>query len=429
MTNPSPSPTAPRERWWLYLLVPLGLLTALGLVVTVAVIAIVGFAVERKVDAERREQAALQPFYTPPATLPDGAGALIRSQEMEGAAPEGSRAWRILYTSERADGTRTVSSGEVFVPDGPAPAGGRSVLAWAHGTIGMGDACAPSRRDPQSDMSTWLPLAMRNGWVVVATDYAGLGTPGTLRYLIGADEARDVLNSVRAIRAFTPAAASNRMMVFGHSQGGQSSLFTAAEVGTYAPELRLVAAAAAAPAAELSPLIAQQWDKTVAWVIGPEVVVAWPKVYPDLDAEGVLTREARGAYRGIAHRCIELAALEGLARQEVLGQRFFVRNPVSAPGWPAALAEQTPRPLEASVPVLVVQGLADDVVLPDTTALLVDRWCAAGSDVSTMWLGDVTHMKTALVAGPSVVDWLAQRLAGVPQTSACGLPLPVTPAR
>lgn len=429
MTSAGSPPQHPRERWWLYLLVLLGMLAVIGLVITMAVAAIVGVEVERSRTRSEREQAKLEPFYTPPAATPEGSGTLIRSQEIEGAAPKGSRVWRILYTSERADGTRTVSSGSVFVPDGPAPAGGRPVLAWAHGTLGMGDACAPSRSDPQSDMTTWLPLAMANGWAVVATDYAGLGTPGVLRYLIGADEARDVINSVRAIRGFTPAAASNRMMVFGHSQGGHASLFTAAEVAGYAPELELVAAAAAAPAAELTALIDEQWNQTVSWVIGPEVVVAWPTVYPDLDPHALLTRPARRSYRGVAQHCIKAGASEGLIRQEVLGQRFFARNPVAISRWRQALEEQTPAPLDGSIPVLVAQGLDDSVVLPNTTALLVERWCVAGSDLSSMWMGDVTHMKAALVSGPTVVDWLAQRLAGKPPTSTCGLPLPVAAAR
>ncbi len=418
----------PRERWWLYLVVPFGVLTAIGLVFTMAVIAFVGYKVEEADTKSQHEQAALQPFYTPPTSLPSGVGVLIRSEEIKGAAPKGSRVWRILYTSEHTDGTRTVSSGSVFVPDAPS-VGVRPVLAWAHGTLGMADKCAPSRSNPQSDMQTWLPLAMANGWIVVATDYAGFGTPGTLRYLIGVDAARDVINSVRAIRGFKPAEASNRVVVSGHSQGGQSSLFTAAEIGTYAPELELVAATAAAPAAELNPLISQQWDKAVAWVIGAEVSVAWPKVYPDLDIQGTMTAVARKQYRRIANMCVKPAAIEALVRQKFLGQRFYATDVSKLPTWNRALREQTPKPLRRSIPTLIVQGMSDTVVLPNTTALLVERWCAAGSNVSTIWLGDTTHPQVALVSGPTVVDWIAQRFAGVPTHTTCGLPQPVQPAK
>ena len=90
---------------------------------------------------------------------------------------------------------------------------------------------------------------LRAGFVVTATDYSGLGTPGVERYLIGADEARDVLNSVRAARALTATGAGTRVAVYGHSQGGHAALWTGDVAPTYAPEFQIVGVAAAAPAA------------------------------------------------------------------------------------------------------------------------------------------------------------------------------------
>jgi hypothetical protein len=52
------------------------------------------------------------------------------------------------------------------------------------------------------DTDNWLDQMMALGWVVVSTDYVGLGTPGINNYLVAQDEARDVVNSVRAAQAF-----------------------------------------------------------------------------------------------------------------------------------------------------------------------------------------------------------------------------------
>ena len=79
------------------------------------------------------------------------------------------------------------------------------------------------------------------------------------------------------------------MGVWGHSQGGHAALWTGALAASLAPELQLVGVAAAAPAAELSPLITQQWSNVVSWVIGPPVAVSWPIVHPGVTLEGVVT--------------------------------------------------------------------------------------------------------------------------------------------
>ena len=89
--------------------------------------------------------------------LPGGnPGDLIRMEPLDAAIPAGAQGFRILYLSQRGDGTPVAASGMVFVPTGQVPEGGRPVVAWAHPTVGMGDQCAPSRAaDPLASMS-WL---------------------------------------------------------------------------------------------------------------------------------------------------------------------------------------------------------------------------------------------------------------------------------
>ncbi len=380
----------------------------------------------------RSDQEALTPFYTPPATLP-APGSVIRTEPLTFPATgftldlPGATAYRMLYVSTRPDGTTAASGAMVFVPNSPAPPDGRPVVAWAHGTVGMGDACAPSR-SPRgtNDMSGWLEQMMSLGWVVVATDYVGLGTPGPELYLVAEAEVDDIINSVRAVRAMPEAQASARYAVFGHSQGGHSSLWAGHLAPKKAPDLELVGVAAAAPAAELTPIVEAQWDGVVGWVIGPEALIAWQYGDPQLQLEGVVTKAGIDNYERLADECINLAALEGLARNK-LGQSFFEIDPLDSPTWKAVVDQQTPPPLPADMPVMVSQGLADQVVLPWPNAILQEKWCAAGSTLSMEWMGDVDHMKAAIVSGPQVVTWIADRFAGRPAPRTCDVPPPVPP--
>lgn len=410
----------PRRRhphWGAWALLGVALLSGLALLIPYVA----------NVTNERRQQAALQPFYVPPVNYQLATpGEVLRTEPMDVAVPSGGQAARVLYRSEREDGTPTVSSGLVFFPTRSANVPDRPVVAWAHGTIGLGDNCAPSRSsDPVADLD-WVGQMLARGWVVAATDYAGLGTPGPSRYLIGPDEARDVLNSVRAARHLDPEA-GDRFALFGHSQGGHAALWSANEAGAYAPDLKLVGTAAGAPAAELPQLFSQQRNAAASWVIGPDVTVSWPGAYPNLDVAGAVTDRGLRLADKLARECADQSG-EGALFRETLSERFFSRNPMELISWRDAAVQQTPKILKPGQPLLVVQSLTDQVVLPDTTALLVQRSCAAGTALETLWLDGVTHQQTAITAGPSIVDWIGDRFEERPLAASCGQPLPVQPA-
>jgi alpha-beta hydrolase superfamily lysophospholipase len=391
--------------------------------VLIVVLIVVGILVNSNVTTNQR-QSTLQPFYDTsklPRTGP--LGQVLRSQPL-GYHVDNGTALRILYRTQRADGSDTISSGMVFIPNNDNTGKPRHVVAWAHGTVGLGPQCAPSRSaHPVTDIS-WVSSMLARGWVVTATDYAGLGTPGTSGYLVGADEANDVLNSVRALRYIPSAHAGTSFAVWGHSQGGHSALFSAARVHAYAPELHLVATVASAPAAELVPLLKQTYNSTLAWVIGPEVLTSWPATFPGLPVRSILTDEGYNNYRRVAQKCITSAATEGIIRNAIK-QRFFNGNPVAVPKWRAVADGQNAPLLAPSQPLLVAQSLSDQVVLPDTTALYIKRACATGSDLTSLWLDDVGHVALSQTIGPAVVSWLGDRFAGRATAPTCDQPLPI----
>ena len=139
-----------------------------------------------------------------------------------------SRAYKLTYLTTNARGKRALSTGMVFVPKGRAPRGGWPVISWAHGTSGLGDKCAPSRVGPAlpGRDRPYLANWMREGYAIVASDYVGLGTPGLPAYLNGRSEAHNIVDIVKAGRAYV-AALSRRWVVIGQSQGAGASIYTA----------------------------------------------------------------------------------------------------------------------------------------------------------------------------------------------------------
>lgn len=356
-----------------------------------------------------------------------GAGTIVSSVPIANA-PAGTKGWRIVYRTTTASGKAATSSGTVYVPTAPAPTQTRFVVAWAHPTLGTGPSCTPSRQPDPSVAIPGFAQMMANGWVVTSTDYTGLGTSGVLPYLVGEGEAHDVIDSVRAARRLTGTDAGRTYAVWGHSQGGHASLFTSDTTKSYAPELRLVGVAAAAPAAELASLVQLQWQQYVAWVIGSEVITTWPHFYPDLTAAQVATPLAQQNAAALGAYCITSDTAELLQEFGAdLLQPFFAVDPTTVPGWRSRLDANTPTHARG-VPVFVGQGLLDTVVLPSTTAQLEQGWCAQRAAITVAWYPQADHFTVPAAAAPAAVTWIGRRFAGEPAGNTCTQAPPVTAA-
>ena len=381
---------------------------------------------------EERHQNALDAFYATPTGIEAAEpGTLLRIESLSDVDVPGGAGYRLLYRTERPDGSAAVSGAMAFVPVAPAPSGGRPILAFAHGTVGQGDACAPSRRQPPIANIDWMGQAIASGFAVVMTDYTGLGTAGPNLYLVGEAEASDVAYSVRALAEVPGADLGDRWAVMGHSQGGHSALWTGLLAEDLTPERELVGVAAIAPAAELALIIDRQWDTGVGWAIGAEVARSWPVVDSSLDIQSSLTAQGRRWTTQVADAClgkgIPVPVLLGLISAE-LGMPYFDGNPLDDPALAAMIAEQTPDPLPRDLPLMVAQGTADTVVLAAPQAELQETWCAAGSNLTFVWLGGVGHIQALNTWAPSAIPWLRARFGGPTPAPACGGVPPVAPA-
>ncbi|MGE7417795.1 lipase family protein [Methylobacterium tarhaniae] len=351
-------------------------------------------------------------------------GTLLDAQPLPNA-PDGATAYRVLYRSTGLRGEPIAVSGAIIVPAGPVPPGGRPVVAWAHPTTGVVDKCAPSLARVLYRSIQGLSEMLARGYIVAATDYPGLGTPGVHPYLVGISEGRAVLDSVRAARQLAgPGGATNAFAVWGHSQGGHAALFTGILARGYAPDLSLAGVAAAAPATELATLMMADLDTSGGKNLTAMTLWSWSQVY-GAPMTQVVVPSALPVIDELANECIETVVdvLERRGPSKALDRGFLsVDNLADREPWRGLLARNTPGTLPPRVPVFLAQGAADTLVLPRVTQDYRERLCRAGSPVAFDLAPGVGHLSIARDAAPAALDWIGDRFAGEPAPSNCGAP-------
>jgi acetyl esterase/lipase len=366
--------------------------------------------------------AAKALYDVEPNEIPGRPGSIIRIWPLEGGGPGmggNGESFRILYRSTDPSGRPIPVSGAIFIPSGPAPAGGRNVIAWAHPTSGVMPPCAPSLMPDVGGMMWNLGNMIAEGYIVVATDYPGLGTDGIHPYLIGESEARSVLDSVRAARDLPNTGASNRFAVWGHSQGGHAALYTGEVAARYAPELKLVGVAAAAPATYLVELFDD--DASTSQDLVAMSVLSWTRL-KDVPVDNVVEPQSLAAFNRTARDCIEsVSEFEKIEKDESPLKRgqYLKVDPATAEPWKGIMVDNSPGRSPAGAPVFIAQGTADTTVEPAVTKRFAEALCAQGVRVSFVPLPGVTHTFAARDSAAAALNWMTERFRGAPAPSSC----------
>ncbi len=370
--------------------------------------------------ASAQTAMAQGPFYqTTPADLIGPPGSVIR-EEVTNDDRKGATDYRVLYRSVGLHGEPIAVSGTIIVPVGPAPAGGRPIVAWAHPTSGIEPQCGPSLATFRFQQIMGLRDMVRRGYVVTATDYSGLGAGGPHPYLVGVSEGRAVLDSVRAAQNLT-GEQGVEVALWGHSQGGQAVLYAGLLAGEYAPDLRLVGVAAAAPATELGPLMRDDESSPGGKNLLAMTLWSWSRVY-GAPLDEVVDPAALPAINKLAGICLESPVDIGPRKEvaQALEQRFLsTPNLTSIEPWRSLLAENTIGALPPSLPIFLAQGDADVVIQPAVTRDYMGKLCAAGSRVTLMTMAGVGHGTAAMKSALTAIAWIADRFAGTPAPDDC----------
>jgi pimeloyl-ACP methyl ester carboxylesterase len=356
-------------------------------------------------------------FYSP-SKLPAGPhGTLIWERPFHGvAALKDATNSLVLYKQVGVHGQMVPVSGIVSVPKGKAPKRGWPVVTFAHGTTGIADQCAPSRdtgpasgaNEADTGIAPLLDTWIKAGYAVVRTDYEGLGTPGPHPYLIGHSEGYGVLDIVLAARQLDPAL-SSRVIISGHSQGGQAALWAAALAPKYTPSLDLLGTVAFAPqshtAAEASFLKSDSSAglSPLAGLILRGIDVA----DPSLHVSSLLTPAGAKLYPQTLTEC--LSQLESTSSFGGLPLDQLVSPSANLTAAINVIAANDPDNLKIKGSVLIEQGLADTTVLPAFDQQLSQELAKNGAKVTYHTWPGATHGGVLISAAKDATAFLKKQ--------------------
>ena len=365
--------------------------------------------------------ATLSLILVPTIASAQQAGQLIAAEPVV-ETPAGMQAWRVRYWTSDGSGRPREVTGMVVAPREAIPRQPRNVLAWTHGTSGVAKRCAMSI-NPQFWAVTPGLAAVRQGFVVVAPDYPGLGSAGVHPYLVGQDTGRSVLDAVRAARSIPGAASGSRFVVWGESQGGHAALWTGQIARTYAPDLQLVGVAAAAPTTDLVQNVRMVPNKTVGAFMTAFIGYSWSKHYGaplsklgGPQTRGIMTRLAQ-------NNCIELDQKPKLGTMlgiVTLQSRLKNKDLGSIQPWARLARANSASTVAYGAPFLIAQNPKDDLVAPAVTRNFAKALCRSGARLRYLSITGAGHATSAKDSADATLKWIADRFAGRPAPNDCG---------
>lgn len=318
---------------------------------------------------------------------------------------------RFIYQSETLRGSKVPVSGYVLWPYSPRSLpDGYPVVAWAHGTSGFDANAAPSHhKNLWQHFLAPYQIALQ-GYVVVATDYAGLGVkkhpsgqPIVHEYLSSPSQANDIVHSVTAARAAFPELSMN-FVVIGHSQGGGAA-WSVAQSAALKPIPGYLGAVAVSPYTS----ILEQQNESSEWLTAamfPGLASAFPEFHPGdlLTAEG--EKRLNMVHQTSAGISSAFALLSGVN--------------ILKPNWKEntyfrqfqALTSNGGKPVKG--PLLVTHGKSDPILNAAVVENAVKRTADLfpSSQIEYASLPNVTHVSALAASQRLWMDWIGDRFAG-----------------
>jgi pimeloyl-ACP methyl ester carboxylesterase len=386
-------------------------------------------------------------------------GQVIKKVPVKTQVP-GAQAWRIAYISSDVQGRKTISTGLVMAPIGKAPVGGRPLLVWAHGTTGTAQNCGPSQIDnPAQSLNqyflingnSWTDYGLpsiehfiKQGYVVVATDYQGLGGGGKHQYAVSATNARDAINSARAAATISELGAGSKAVMYGWSQGGGSTL-AAAGLNKYITQagtakdgiefLGFVALApldlvAAIPPGKLNDESAQKLLMGLEESFGGNVfnfahfaMAMWgsTNAFSNIQLSNIFTDEgAKVVDEIMSNKCMHTLADTLNYNFGASFKSLLKPQAENAQAWAEAFKAGGVSSEKPIAPVIIYWGAADTVLPPSMGQAYRQKMCQQGGNVARVQLpGKQTHFSTPAASATSYIAWIADRFAGKEMVSGC----------
>jgi pimeloyl-ACP methyl ester carboxylesterase len=402
----------------------------------------------------------MPPFYASVMKMkPEGKLGQVISKEQITTTVKGAQAWRIAYISSDAAGRKTISTGSLIAPLGKAPVEGRPVIAWAHGTTGTAQNCGPSQVfDPTAPLNQYFLVGgtswtdygipsvntfISKGYVVVATDYQGLGGGGKHQYNMPATNSLDLINSARAASSLKETGANNKVVFIGWSQGAGAVAAATTnpayfnQKGTAADNLQLIGSVAMAPG-DVAALVPKPTDEASAKKVMDAVVSNFTKnvfdfahyamtmwgleaANPNLKLRDIFTEDGAKAVNDIvSNKCVHVAASTfGYAYGD--NYKSLMRDQRNNNlAWASALVDGSLRPAKPIAPMVIYWGTKDVVVVPVMNQIYQEQVCKLGGNIERVQLpGEQTHFSTPPTSEQFYLPWIQDRMAGKPFANGC----------
>ena len=321
----------------------------------------------------------------------------------------------LTYKMLGQSGQEVQATSLVFTPNTPPPAGGWPIVVWAHGTTGVADACAPSKAALADSTKDLVSKLLTAGYVVVAPDYEGLGTPGIHPFLNVKSEAFSITDAVVATRNYLlqrNLLTSKKWLTVGHSQGGNAAL-GAAQYASRA-QLDYKGTVAVAPASNLGSILvdgeAQVANAPIDIKIGTYaqldtytalVTAGIRNTQPSFDYGQVFTSQISSIAAQAENLCsgpLYGAFYEGMsnyAKDHNGTLDGFTRTQPNFMAVPLVktFLEKDSQPLQVKVttPIIIYQGIADSTVPKLATDLLIFNATTLGTKINSYVTGNWDH--------------------------------------
>lgn len=377
-------------------------------------------------------------FYTPPAPLPAGAnGDLVwyRPTTVDlGPGAPAVNAYTVLYRSTDSAGQPIPVTGTVMVPTARV-SGYRRIVSYAFGTQGLGQQCAPSKQlvaGTEYEKGNVI-AALKRGWAVVGSDYAGYTAGSKTTYSAGAAQGAQVLDVIKAA-AQIPSGGVDiraRAAIWGYSIGGQAAAWAGERHKTYAPTVNLVGVAAGGVPADLS-LAADYLNGSAGASFALQSIVGLSEQYPTEVPFDTLSNDAGKAARAdVKTKCV-FEALNSYINADIkdyTAGNLTLDQLKAIPSVAGVIAAQKLGTTKPSTSTFLYHGQADEFIPLGQAHVLKKAYCAKTTRVKFN-LYPSEHLTTLVQAAPEVTNWIYYRFAGSTAPSDCSStkPPPVSTA-
>lgn len=329
--------------------------------------------------------------------------------------------WQIMFRSTNSK-SQPVAMVTTFLVPKTVAASGRKLVSYQSFYDSLTLNCSPSGLTLSGKLfdKTFYKSALTKGYYVTLSDYEGLDSQWIAAYNTG----HGVLDSVRAVERFSKSGldASTPVGLFGYSGGGFATMWAAELAASYAPELKIVGAAAGG--LPVNPInVAKKVDGKLFAGAYFGAVVGLARAYPEIDTNQYANDAGKAMIIDAGTRCLGGTASgqpELLTKYAYKKGSTYLKDPnfLDLPEMQAIGKQNTMGQFMPQMPVYIWEGTSDELMPIDDADNLVQAYCAGGATVQYKRLSGIDHILGAVQLS-SGLSYLVDRFDGKAAPTTC----------